>query len=99
MIPFAVMSDLEIEQATSHRDMAELRPALDAALQKQFPGGMLNRSWQGDVLQLSGPGASGSIVLEAGRLVGRASLKPPASMMRGLIEQKITAAMKEAAGG
>lgn len=52
----------------------------------------------GDVLQLSGPGAKGSIVLDGGQIVGRAELGPPASMMRGLIEQKIGTAMREAAG-
>lgn len=91
------MSDLVIEIETSKESMAEAHDVLDAALQKQFPGGMLKRSWNGNVLELSGPGAAGAIVLENGKLVGRASLKPPASMMRGVIEEKITAAMKEAA--
>lgn len=92
------MSDLVIEVATSLGSMEEVKPALDAALQKQFPGGMLQRRWEGDVLVLSGPGAQGSIVLDGGRLVGRAELKPPASLMRGLIEQKIGTAMREAVG-
>jgi hypothetical protein len=92
------MSELTIEVPTPRAGMAELRPGLDAALQKEFPGGMLQRSWEGDVLRLSGPGAQGSIVFEAGRLVGRATLSPPASLMRALIEQKIGAAMRAAAG-
>ena len=91
------MSDLTIEFDTSKAGMAEIRPTLDAALKKQFPGGMLRRQWDGDVLTLSGPGASGSIIFEKGKLVGRAQLKPPASMMRPMIEEKITAAMQEAA--
>ena len=86
-----------IEFNTSKPSMEEIRPSLDAALHKQFPGGMLKRTWDGDVLKLTGPGAEGSIVLDGGKLVGRASLKPPASMMRGAIEEKISAAMKEAA--
>ena len=92
------MSDLTIEYETTKASMADIRPTLDAALKKQFPGGMLQRKWDGDVLVLSGPGASGSITLEGGKLVGKASLKPPASMMRPVIEQKVAAAMKEAAG-
>ena len=68
-----------------------------AGVQEQFPGGMLKRTWNGDVLQLSGPGAEGAIVLEAGELVGSATLKPPASLMRPVIEQKIGAALNKAA--
>ncbi|HEX2254835.1 MAG TPA: polyhydroxyalkanoic acid system family protein [Thermoanaerobaculia bacterium] len=92
------MSELRIELPTSETEMEALRPRLDAALKKEFPGGMLQRRWDGDVLRLSGPGAEGSIVLEEGRLVGQAELKPPASLMRPMIEQKIAAAMKQAAG-
>lgn len=78
--------------------MAELRPILDAALQKEFPGGMLQRRWNGEVLELSGPGAQGTIVLEAGRLVGRATLRPPASLMRALIEQKVGNVLRSIGG-
>ena len=70
---------------------------LDAALAKEFPGGMLRRNWAGETLELSGPGAKGTITFEDGKLVGRASLGPPASMMRGMIEQKIGTAMRTAA--
>jgi len=92
------MSELTIEVATSKGSMAELKPALDAAFQKEFPGGMMKRSWDGDVLRLSGPGAEGSVVLEDGKLVGRAKLGPPASLMRAMIEQKVGSAMRVAAG-
>lgn len=88
------MHDLLIEVATVRTTMSELRPQLDAALQKEFPGGMLQRRWNGDVLELSGPGAQGTVVLEAGRIVGRATLRPPASLMRALIEQKIGAVLR-----
>jgi hypothetical protein len=91
------MSELVIEVPTSYGSMQEARPALDAALAEQFPGGMLQRRWDGDVLRLSGPGAEGSIELNGGTLVGRAELKPPASLMKPLIEQKISAAMKKVA--
>jgi hypothetical protein len=92
------MSDLTIEVATAKSSMADLRPALEAAFQKEFPGGMMRRAWDGEVLRLSGPGAEGTVVLEDGKLVGRAKLGPPASLMRGLIEQKVGAAMRSAAG-
>lgn len=92
------MSDLTLEAPTSKASISEVRPSLDAALKAQFPGGMLKWSWDGDVCILTGPGAKGTIVLEDGKLVGRAHLGPPASMMRGVIEQKITAAMKKAGG-
>jgi len=87
-----------IERPTSASSMAEARPQLDAALKEQFPGGMLQRRWEGDVLHLTGPGATGTVVYETGRLVGRAELKPPASLMRPVIEKKITAALDALAG-
>jgi hypothetical protein len=86
--------DLMIEVATAKATMAELRPLLDAAFQKEFPGGMLQRKWNGDVLELSGPGAQGTIVLEGDKIVGRASLRPPASLMRGMIESKVSSVLK-----
>lgn len=78
--------------------MDEIRPALDAALAREFPGGLLTRKWAGEVLELSGPGAQGAITFEDGKLVGRARLGPPASLMRSMIEQKIGSAMRIAAG-
>jgi len=91
------MSDLTIEVETARAGMEEIRPVLDAALKEEFPGGMLKWRWEGDVMHLSGPGAVATIVLEAGRLVGRATLKPPANLMKPVIEQKITKAMKKGA--
>jgi hypothetical protein len=91
------MADLVIEVATDKSSMAELRPRLDEILAQQFPGGMLQRRWEGDVLHVWGPGAKGTITYEEGRLVGRAELRPPASLMRGIIEQKISTAMQGAA--
>ena len=92
------MADLEIIVETTKTSMADIRSELDAALAEEFPGGMLKRSWQDDVLQLSGPGAHGHISYHEGRLMGEAHLGPPASMMRGTIEKKISAAMRRAAG-
>lgn len=91
------MSDLNIEVPTAKSSMAEMRPALDAYLKEEFPGGMLKWSWEGDVMHLSGPGAKATIVLEEGRLVGRAHLGPPASLMKPVIEKKISSVMKKAA--
>ena len=90
------MSDLTIEVPTAKTSMQELRPALDAGLKEEFPGGMLKWSWEGDVMHLSGPGAKATIVLEDGRLVGRAHLGPPANLMRPVIEKKISSVMKKA---
>jgi hypothetical protein len=91
------MSEMTVEVETRRSSMGELRAAIDAALQEAFPGGMLKWVWEGEVIHLSGPGAKGTIVLEGGRLVGRAQLGPPASMMRPVIEQKIRGAMQKAA--
>ena len=91
------MAAVEISIPTSKASMAEIRPLLDATLHQQFPGGLLQRRWEGDTLHLSGPGAKGTITFEVDRLVGRAELAPPASMMRGMIETKILDALKRAA--
>jgi hypothetical protein len=88
------MAELVIEVPTAKGSMAELRAQLDSALAQQFPGGMLQRRWEGDVLHVWGPGAKGTITYEAGRLVGRAELGPPASLMKALIEQKIATALR-----
>lgn len=97
MVVSAAMSDLEIATPTSKSTMSEVRAGLEAALREAFPGGMLKWDWDGDVCQLHGAGAKGTIALEAGQLVGRAHLGVPASMMRPLIEQKISHVMKKAA--
>lgn len=98
MVPFAPMSELTIEVETAaDAAMATIRPVLDAALKEEFPGGMLKWRWEGDVMHLSGPGATATIAHEGGRLVGRAQLKPPASLMKPVIEQKITKAMQKGA--
>ena len=91
------MPPLEIVIATTKTSMSEIRPALDSFLQQEFPGGLLQRRWEGDILHLSGPGAKGTVTLEANGLVGRADLAPPASLMRPMIEQKISGALKRAA--
>jgi hypothetical protein len=91
------MADMVIEVPTGKGSMGEVRARLDEVLAQQFPGGMLQRRWEGDVLHVWGPGAKGTITYEAGRLVGRAELGPPASLMKGIIEQKISTAMRVAA--
>ena len=91
------MSELTIEVETLKASMEEVRPALDAGLKEVFPGGMLKWRWEGDVMHLSGPGAKATITFEDGRLVGRAQLGPPASLMRPVIEQRISQVMKKAA--
>jgi hypothetical protein len=98
MVAFLPMSELTITVETGRGSMEEIRAGLDSGLKEEFPGGMLKWRWEGDVMHLSGPGAKATIVLEeGGRLVGRAELGPPASLMRPVIEQKITRAMKKAA--
>lgn len=91
------MSDLTIALDTAKSSMEEIRPSLDAALKEAFPGGMLKWRWEGDVMQLWGPGAKGSILLEDGQVVGRAELGPPASMMRPVIEKKMTRVLEKVA--
>jgi hypothetical protein len=96
MVAFPRMGSLTIEVPTA-KSSEELRETLDAALKEEFPGGMLKWRWEGDAMQLWGPGAKGTILVEDGQLVGRAELGPPASLMRPIIEKKMTRAMEKAA--
>ena len=97
VVAFRRMSALTIEVPTAKSSVEELRLTLDAALKEEFPGGMLKWRWEGDVMHLWGPGATATIALEDGRLVGRAHLKPPASLMRPVIEKKISGVMQKVA--
>jgi hypothetical protein len=85
VVVFRPMSVLTIEVETTKSSMDEIRPALDAGLK------------EGDVMHLSGPGATATISLEGNRLVGRAHLKPPAVLMKPVIEKKISSVMKKVA--
>ena len=49
------------------------------------------------MLRLSGPGARGSLIHEAGRLKLNAQLKPPASWVAGTVRRKIEAALEDVA--
>jgi hypothetical protein len=91
------MAELLIEVPTAKGSIDQVRPQLDAAFAEQFPGGLLQRRWEGEILHVWGPGAKGTITLEPGKLVGRAELGPPASLMRPLIEQKISTVLKTVA--
>lgn len=91
------MSDLSLEFPTSKTSMEEIRPHLDAAIREQFPGGMMKTRWEGEVLHLHGPGAEGTVRLNGGTLVGEAVLRPPASLMRPVIEKKMTEVLSKAA--
>jgi len=91
------MSDLCLEFPTSKTSMDDIRPHLDTALKEQFPGGMMKSHWEDDVLHLHGPGAAGTVTLDGDKLVGKASLRPPASLMRPVIEKKMTEVLSKAA--
>lgn len=92
------MSDLHLEFPTSKTSMEDIRPHLDTALREQFPGGMMKSHWEDKVLHLKGPGAQGRVFLDDGKLVGQAQLSPPASLMRPVIEKKMTEVLLKAAG-
>ena len=87
------MKHLDFELATGDADLGQLRPILDRAIDDHFADGILRHTWEGDVLRLSGPGARGSIVHEAGQLRLRAQLKPPASFVHRVIRRKIAKAL------
>lgn len=87
-----------MEFPTDKDSMDDVRPILDAAIQEQFPGGMMKSRWEGDVLHLSGPGAQGTVTVADGKVVGQATLKPPASLMKPVIEKKMSQVLSKAAG-
>lgn len=89
MVSCLPMQEVRVEVPTGRRSLSETRAALDRALAVLLPGGLLDSRWEGETLHLTGPGAAGTVVLEDGRLVARARLEPPASLMRSMIEQKM----------
>lgn len=98
MVPFPAMSEIHLEFPTDKPSMAEVRPLLDEALREEFPGGMMKSRWEDDVLVLNGPGAEGTVTHEDGKVVGRATLKPPATLMKPVIEKKMKQVLGKAAG-
>jgi hypothetical protein len=86
-----------IEIPTELGSMQEARSALEGELDGLFPGGLLERRWEGETLNLTGPGVEATVTMEEGQLVGRADLKPPASFMREMIEDKVVSALRRAA--
>ncbi len=91
------MKVLEDELEVGTAGMRELRPWLEAAIADHFDDGFLRHRWEGDVLRLSGPGARGSLVCEAGSLRLRAVLRPPASWVHRVIRRKLDAALEDVA--
>lgn len=93
------MAKLLIEAETGEPRLDDtLRTKIDTTLDKHLPDGLLRCRWDGDVLRISGPGAKGTMVFDAGRLRVRGTLRPPASLIRPLIEHKIEAAFADALG-
>lgn len=92
------MSEIHLEFPTATTSMAEVRPLLDEALREEFPGGMMKSHWEDDVLHLNGPGAEGTVTHEGDKIVGRATLRPPATLMKPVIEKKMNQVLGKAAG-
>ena len=92
------MANLLIEAETGRSRLDEMRAEIDAMIAKHFSPSLLKCRWEGDVLRLSGPGARGTMVFDTGKLRVRATLKPPASLVRHVIEHKIRAAFADALG-
>ena len=97
LIPSVAMKKLDLELEVGAVEMTELRPVLDTAITDHFAEGIMRHRWEGDVLRLTGPGAKGSVVYEAGRLRLRAQLKPPASWVHRTIRKKVDAALGDVA--
>jgi hypothetical protein len=91
------MSEMKIEVPTEFSSLGEARETLDRGISEMFPGGMLQSRWEGETLHLTGAGAVAEVTLEDGHLVARATLKPPASLMRGMIEEKVAGFLRKVA--
>ncbi|MEM7350062.1 MAG: polyhydroxyalkanoic acid system family protein [Acidobacteriota bacterium] len=92
------MTQLVIEVETGKTSLDEIRGEVDATVARHFPAELLKWRWEEDVLHITGPGAQGTMVFDAGRLRVEATLKPPASLMRPVIEHKIRSAFADAFG-
>ncbi len=98
MIACRPMAHLRIEAETGKSSMEDLRADIDAMIAKHFPPGLLECRWDGEILRLTGPGADGTMAFATGLLRVEATLKPPASLVRHVIEHKIKAAFADALG-
>ena len=92
------MAELLIEVETGKATLDEIRGDVETTIGRHFPVDLLKTRWQDDVLHITGPGAQGTMVFDAGCLRVRATLKPPASLMRPVIEHKIRSAFEDAFG-
>lgn len=91
------MKKLDFELETGDASIGELRPILEQAIRDHLGDGFLRHKWEGDVLRLSGPGARGAIVHQAGRLKLEAKLRAPASLAYRKIRRKVEAALDDVA--
>ena len=92
------MAELMIEVETGKASLDEIRGDVDATVARHFPVDLLEWRWEGDVLHITGPGARGTMVFDSGTLRVQATLKPPASLMRPVIEHMIRSALEDAFG-
>lgn len=91
------MEEVRVAIPTNRTEMSEIRPDLDEALANLLAPGWLESRWEGDILHLEGPGAEATVHLESGQLIGQARLGPPASLMRSVIEEKVTRLLRRVA--
>ena len=90
------MSQLDIRVPLGNRSFEEIRPALDAALERDLPNGLVSAKWDGDRLVISGSGVNGAIFQQDGHLVAQAKLRLPASLMRPMFEQRVGEVLHDA---
>lgn len=91
------MEEVRVAIPTNRQGMAEIRSDLDEALRDLVAPGWFSSRWEGDTLHLEGPGATATLRLESGQLIGHARLGPPASLMRSVIEEKVTRLLRRVA--
>ncbi len=89
------VSDWRIEVPTEFQSMAEARSALEQAFIVSEVA--IEHSWVGEELHLRGPGAHGQVSWQAGALIGRATLRPPASFFAAVIQNEFEKVLRRAA--
>lgn len=84
--------------ARTRSDFETLKAELDRALEVAESKGV-HHEWHGRSVRISAPGASGSIVFDAGEIAAQVRLRFPATLARERIVDQIRRALERVADG
>ena len=85
------MAKIEIERKHA-KSVPDVKAGIDGMMERMKQMGV-DTSWQGDTLNIKGPGVKGTVSVTASLVAVKLDLSMPASLMKGKIEDKIKAGL------